>query len=79
MHLFPTGSGNKKKTQTMPPNQRATDKQQFGITLKKDELAKIDKSAKRLGLTRTEFMRRASLNLVDAVQNNKINPNNDDK
>lgn len=63
----------------MPPNQRATDKQQFGITLKKDELAKIDKSAKRLGLTRTEFMRRASLKLVDAVQNNGITTKNDDK
>ena len=43
------------------PNQRAADKRQFGVTLKKDEVAAIDAAAARLGMTRTEFIRMATL------------------
>lgn len=51
------------------PNQRAANKQQFGLTLKKDELAKIDAAAAALGLTRTEFIRRSALAAIE--QQNK--------
>lgn len=51
------------------PNQRAANKKQFGITLTKEEIAKIDAAAKAAGLTRTEFMRRAALAMV--VKGNK--------
>lgn len=47
------------------PNQRAANKQQFGLTLKKDELAKIDAAAAALGLTRTEFIRRSALAAIE--------------
>lgn len=43
------------------PNQRAANKKQFGITLTKEEIDRIDEAAKAAGLTRTEFMRRAAL------------------
>ena len=43
------------------PNQRAVNKKQFGITLTKEEVARIDAAAKEAGLTRTEFMRQAAL------------------
>ena len=41
------------------PNQRAANKRQFGITLTKEEVAKIDAAAKKAGVTRTEFIRRS--------------------
>lgn len=43
------------------PNHRAANKKQFGITLKKDEVDRIDAAARAAGLTRTEFMRRAAI------------------
>lgn len=43
------------------PNQRAANKKQFGITLTKEEIDRIDEAARAAGLTRTEFMRRAAL------------------
>lgn len=43
------------------PNQRAVNKKQFGITLTKEEVARIDAAAKEAGMTRTEFMRQAAL------------------
>ncbi|MGN0828184.1 MAG: ribbon-helix-helix protein, CopG family [Akkermansia sp.] len=46
------------------PNQRAADKRQFGVTLKKDEVAAIDAAAARLGITRTEFIRIATLEQI---------------
>lgn len=46
------------------PGQRATDKKQFTAAFKKDELNAIDAIAARLGLTRTEFLRRAAMREV---------------
>lgn len=46
------------------PNQRAADKRQFGVTLKKEEIALIDAAAARLGITRTEFIRLATMEQV---------------
>lgn len=46
------------------PGQRATDKKQFTAAFKKDELNAIDTVAARLGLTRTEFLRRAAMREV---------------
>ena len=43
------------------PNQRAANKKQFGITLTKEEIDRIDAAAAAAGMTRTEFMRRAAL------------------
>lgn len=40
------------------PNKRASNKQQFGITFTKEEVAKIDSAAPADGITRTEFIRR---------------------
>lgn len=47
------------------PGQRATDKKQFTAAFKKAELAAIDAAAARLGLTRTEFLRRAAMRQVE--------------
>jgi hypothetical protein len=52
------------------PGQRATDKRQFTAAFKKEELAAIDSMAARLGLTRTEFLRRAAMREV-ALENQK--------
>ena len=50
------------------PNQRAANKKQFGITLTKEEIDRIDEAAKAAGLTRTEFMRRAALAALAAEE-----------
>ena len=50
------------------PGQRATDKKQFTAAFKKEELAAIDAAAARLGLTRTEFLRRAAMRQVKLEQ-----------
>ena len=46
------------------PGQRATNKKQFTAAFTKDELAAIDAAAARLGVTRTEFLRRAAMRQV---------------
>lgn len=46
------------------PGQRATNKKQFTAAFTKDELAAIDAAAARLGITRTEFLRRAAMRQV---------------
>lgn len=46
------------------PGQRATNKRQFTAAFTKDELAAIDAAAARLGVTRTEFLRRAAMRQV---------------
>lgn len=43
------------------PNQRAANKKQFGVTLTKEEVARIDAAAAALGITRTEFIRQSAL------------------
>jgi len=53
------------------PGQRATDKKQFTAAFKKAELAAIDAAAARLGLTRTEFLRRAAMRQVELEKNKK--------
>lgn len=51
------------------PNQRAVNKKQFGITLTKEEVARIDAAAQAAGMTRTEFMRQAALAALAEAQN----------
>ncbi len=51
---------------THMPSQRASNKKQFTAAFTKDELAQIDKMAKELGITRTEFLRRAAMEAVQA-------------
>ncbi len=46
------------------PNQRASNKRQFGVTLTVEELKAIDEAAKKMQVTRTEFIRLASLKLL---------------
>ncbi len=46
------------------PGQRATNKRQFTAAFTKDELAAIDAAAAKLGVTRTEFLRRAAMREV---------------
>lgn len=46
------------------PGQRATNKRQFTAAFTKEELAAIDAAAARLGVTRTEFLRRAAMRQV---------------
>ncbi len=53
------------------PNQRAVNKKQFGITLTKEEVARIDAAAQAAGMTRTEFMRQAALAALAGTQ--KVN------
>ncbi len=43
------------------PNQRATNKKQFGVTLTKEVVAAIDADAAKLGITRTDYIREAVL------------------
>lgn len=43
------------------PNQRASNKKQFGVTLTKAEVAAIDAAAAKLGITRTDYIREAVL------------------
>lgn len=43
------------------PNQRATNKKQFGLTLTKEVVAAIDADAAKLGITRTDYIREAVL------------------
>lgn len=52
------------------PGQRATNKKQFTAAFTKEELAAIDSAAVRLGLTRTEFLRRAAMRQVQ-LENQK--------
>lgn len=54
------------------PNQRASNKKQFGVTLSKDELSKIDEVAKKMGITRTEFIRRATLAFINQEKKKSI-------
>ena len=53
------------------PNQRAANKQQFGITFNKEDLAAIDAAAKAEGITRTEFILRAAKKYLEASENKK--------
>lgn len=46
------------------PNQRATNKKQFTAAFDKAELAAIDNEARKLGITRTEFLRMAAMKEV---------------
>jgi uncharacterized protein (DUF1778 family) len=57
------------------PNQRAVNKKQFGITLTKEEISRIDAAAREAGMTRTEFMRQAALAALKEIDNkeNKAN------
>lgn len=52
------------------PNQRAVNKKQFGITLTKEEVARIDAAAQSAGMTRTEFMRKAAMAAIEAEKDN---------
>ena len=54
------------------PGQRASDKKQFTAAFKKEELDAIDYVASRLGLTRTEFLRRAAMREVKLEQAKKV-------
>lgn len=54
------------------PNQRAANKKQFGVTLTKEEVARIDAAAAALGMTRTEFIRQSAL---AALAKTKEQPN----
>ena len=49
------------------PNSRASNKQQFGLTFKKSEVAAIDKRCEELGITRTDFFRMATAAALSGV------------
>lgn len=53
------------------PGVRATDKKQFTAAFKKDELEKIDAEARRMGITRTEFLRRAAAQFLKEWEDSK--------
>lgn len=53
------------------PGVRATDKKQFTAAFKKDELEKIDAEARKMGITRTEFLRRAAAQFLKEWKDNK--------
>ena len=61
------------------PNQRAVNKKQFGITLTKEEVARIDAAAQAAGMTRTEFMRQAALAALAEAQNANLETNREGK
>lgn len=46
------------------PNKRADNKKQFTAAFRREELARIDALAQKLGITRTEFLRRAAAEAV---------------
>lgn len=55
------------------PNKRADDKKQFTAAFRKEELARIDALAQKLGITRTEFLRKAAEEaLRNWNDNNKV-------
>lgn len=53
------------------PNQRATNKKQFTAAFDKAELAAIDNEARKLGITRTEFLRMAAMKEVKRMLQEK--------
>lgn len=58
---------------TVMPNKRADDKKQFTAAFRKEELARIDAFAQKLGITRTEFLRKAAEEaLRNWNDNNKV-------
>ncbi len=57
------------------PGQRATNKKQFTAAFTKEELAAIDDAASRLGVTRTEFLRRAAMRQVQLENQKKKEEN----
>lgn len=58
------------------PGQRAANKKQFTAAFTVDELKSIDEAAKREGITRTEFLRRAAHLLLNKDEATKTNNNN---
>ena len=58
------------------PGQRAANKKQFTAAFTVDELKSIDEAAKREGITRTEFLRRAAQLLLDKTDEAKTNNTN---
>lgn len=54
-------------------------KKQFGITLTKEEVARIDAAAQAAGMTRTEFMRQAALAALAEAQNANLKTNREGK
>ena len=54
------------------PGQRASNKKQFTAAFTKEELAKIDEMANKMGISRTEFLRRAAMEAVESANSNKV-------
>ncbi len=51
------------------PNKRADNKKQFTAAFRREELDRIDALAQKLGITRTEFLRRAAAEAVRSWSN----------
>ncbi len=58
------------------PGQRATNKKQFTAAFTREELSAIDAEAARLGISRTEFLRRAAMAQVKQLAQAKEQKSN---